>query len=190
MSKSILQYVLILTLICASSILFAQSEEDENDVEIDDQEQVNFFNGLEEERFKTNLSGRENSKIGLIDYSRDYKSKSSNYNLFDGDRNFQQFQYNNQEESGNKDNSKQQGIIIGSSGNSPNSAQNPIKDLNFEKPQINNPYSQNPGVKTPRNIDAVPDNGDDPNDVPLDGGVLVLGLAAITFGYRKVKSKQ
>jgi hypothetical protein len=58
---------------------------------------------------------------------------------------------------------------------------------NFEKPQINNPYSQNPGVKTPRNIDAVPDNGDDPNDVPLDGGVLVLGLAGFALGIRKKK---
>jgi MYXO-CTERM domain-containing protein len=36
-------------------------------------------------------------------------------------------------------------------------------------------------------MDAVPDNGDDPNDVPLDGGVLLLGLAGFAFGIRKKK---
>jgi hypothetical protein len=69
---------------------------------------------------------------------------------------------------------------------SPNLNQTP----NSNSPSVTNPFGTNPGVKTPRNMDAVPDNGDDPNDVPLDGGVLVLGLAAISYGYKRVISKQ
>jgi hypothetical protein len=61
---------------------------------------------------------------------------------------------------------------------------------NANMPAVSDPFKQGQtGVKTPRNMDAVPDNGDDPNDVPLDGGILVLGLAAISYGYKKVKFK-
>jgi hypothetical protein len=55
-------------------------------------------------------------------------------------------------------------------------------------PSVSDPFKQGQtGVKTPRNMDAVPDNGDDPNDVPLDGGISILGLAAAAYGYKRFK---
>jgi hypothetical protein len=36
-------------------------------------------------------------------------------------------------------------------------------------------------------MDAVPDNGDEPNDVPLDGGITILGLAAAAYGLKKYR---
>jgi hypothetical protein len=186
MKKNVLKLALTLTLICSSLFLFAQTEDQDQDadVDLDDQEEVDFFNSIEEERFKTNLSGRENGKIGQFDYSRDYKlkSNSSNYNILEGDKNFQNLQYNKDETHSNGSNQNGR-IVVGSPGSNSNSGQNPSKDLNFEMPMVHNPYSQNPGVKAPRNMDAVPDNGDDPSDVPLDSEILILLLSALIFGY-------
>ena len=61
---------------------------------------------------------------------------------------------------------------------------------NSNLPSVTDPFKQSQtGVKTPRNIEAVPDNGDEPNDVPLNNGIVILGLAAVILGL-KISSKE
>ena len=78
-------------------------------------------------------------------------------------------------------------MIQGGGGSYPN-GQEFKQPGSTNSPSVVDPFKQGQtGVKTPRNIDAVPDNGDEPNDVPLDGGIGILALAASIWGVKKKK---
>jgi hypothetical protein len=76
-------------------------------------------------------------------------------------------------------------VISGAGSSWQQTNEEPKTNVNTTKPSVQNPYAINPGLKAPRNMDAVPDNGDDPSDIPLDGGILILGLTAAAFGMKK-----
>jgi hypothetical protein len=141
---------------------------------------------MNQTRFKSNFNDIEESR--MIIYSSGSSRQIRELNVFGKENEFADYQFkaeNGNSVQGNSSNNNT--ICSGSSWEQiPPTDQTPY----VNSPSVANPFGTNPGVKSPRNIDAVPDNGDDPNDVTLDGGVLVLVLTEITFGYRKVKSKQ
>ena len=152
----------------------------------DEEDEDGFFTEMDKENFKSDFGNDNNQRS--IDYSEGNRSRRSddNYNIFgkEQDMPVYKFEEENQNINGNRNSN---GVMIQGGGNSSNG---PIVHTpeNANIPSVTDPFRQGQtGVKAPRNMDAVPDNGDDPNDVPLDGGVVILGLAATAFGYRKMK---
>jgi len=165
-----------------------EEEELENFEESYEENEPRFFDDINESRFKSNFSEIDESR--KIDYSRTGGGRERNeLNIFGDANDFSQYQFKEDNLSNQQSNSTN-GIIISSESGSWQRAPSVDQTPNANAPTVSNPFGTNPGVKAPRNMDAVPDNGDDPNDVPLDGGVLVLGLAAISYGYKRVISKQ
>lgn len=155
---------------------------DEDERESGTSESQPFFNGLNQENFKSDL-GTENQNS--VDYSReDRRGKENNYDIFGNDKeqNYKFDEIQTEQKSGANSN----GGSIMIQGPQGGNEVNPRENVNM--PSVSDPFKQGQtGVKTPRNIDAVPDNGDEPNDVPLDGGISILGLAAAAYGFRKFK---
>jgi hypothetical protein len=165
-----------------------EEEELENFEESYEENEPRFFDDINETRFKSNFSEIDESR--KIDYSRTGGGRERNeLNIFGDANDFSQYQFKDDNLSNQQSNPTNR-IIFSSESGSWQRAPSVDQTPNANAPTVSNPFGTNPGVKTPRNMDAVPDNGDDPNDVPLDGGVLVLGLAAISYGYKRVISKQ
>ena len=169
-------------LLSATFNSFAQTE----DAELEEEyvEEQRFFNDINEDRFKSNLNDLEESE--RIDYSNARSLKGrNNFNIFGNESETYQFKENEVQNNSTKEN-----IIIGLDGGNWQQAPNVTPNSsNPNLPSVKNPFGSNPGVKAPRNMDAVPDNGDDPNDVPLDGGVSILGFAALAYGVGRFKGK-
>ncbi|MFY8020543.1 MAG: hypothetical protein ACOVP1_05070 [Bacteroidia bacterium] len=165
----------------------AQELEDEyaDEEEMEYEEEIvepKFFNDMNETRFRSSFEDVEESR--RVNYQINNSRRDRNdFKFFDQNIDMTKFQY--QEDFTPYKNYKEDKTQINSENfnfqNSPNKNE-PENIPHSFKPQINS----SPKDKTP-NIDAVPDNGDDPNDVPLDGGVLVLGVAALGLGYKKYK---
>jgi hypothetical protein len=155
-------------------------DEEDREIETDDRR---YINGLNQENFKSDFGTDQRDRN--IDYStEDRRSKENNYDIF-GNDNEQNFKFDEiQTEQNNRTNSNGGSIMI--QGPQGGNDVNPKENVNM--PSVSDPFKQGQtGIKAPRNMDAVPDNGDDPNDVPLDGGISILGLAAAAYGWRKFK---
>ena len=143
-----------------------------------------FFNEIDQENFKSDFG--DNNSRKSIDYSSENRGveRKENYDIFGNDNANSSYKFEEYSEAKDRLNSSSGGVnIIGGGGNS-SSAQN-VNPNNSISPSINDPFKQSQqGVKSPRNIDAVPDNGDDPNDVPLDTNLVFLVMAAAFFGYK------
>jgi hypothetical protein len=183
--------LILIILISTAYVSKAQTEgtsiEEEEEEYYDEVKQVNDFNV---ERFGSSFDQTENS--GRFDYSAAKGSKSrenGNFDIFGEEYDPKYYEYYNFSEN-DKQAQNSEGMFIGVDNRTWQQSPNLNQTPNSNSPSVTNPFGTNPGVKTPRNMDAVPDNGNDPNDVPLDGGVLVLGLAAISYGYKRVISKQ
>lgn len=170
----------------------AQSNNDENEEADEIEEEIpepKFFDGIENERFKSDLSNIEESR--KIDYSKQNHSKNTNrfeLNIFGKDGDVPKYQ---SVENENTPNQPYNRVMIGSEG----AYNNNINSTNPETPNSNsssikNPFSTSPAVKAPRNMDAVPDNDADPNDIPVDGGLSLLGVTAALFGYKKFQNRK
>ena len=147
-------------------------------------EDEKFFDDINQTRFNSNLNNIEESR--RIDYSSGPSRQSREFNVFGKENEFADYQFKAENENsvqGNRSNN----MTISSGGTWEQVPLTTGQTPNSNSPSVGNPFGTNPGVRNPRNMDAVPDNGDDPNDVPLDGGVLVLGLAGFAFGIRKMK---
>lgn len=187
---SIIKLFMVVGILSLSySYSIAQTTEEGEDLdESYEENEPRLFDDINETRFKSNFSEMDESR--KIDYSRTGGGRERNeLNIFGDANDFSQYQFKDDNLS-NQQSNPTNGIIISSESGSWQRAPSVDQTPNANAPKVSNPFGTNPGVKTPRNMDAVPDNGDDPNDVPLDGGVLVLGLAAISYGYKRVKSKQ
>ena len=161
----------------------AQSEEE-------DEQEDGFFNGIDKESFKSDFGTDNNQRS--IDYSTDGQrgrgDQSNNFDIFGSNKEVPVYKFE-EDQSTNNQSGNNGGIIINGGGSSSNMGE--IREGgNANMPSVSDPFRQGQtGVKTPRNMDAVPDNGDEPNDVPLDGGISILGLAAVAYGFRKFKTK-
>ncbi len=182
--------LILIVLISTAYVSKAQTEEvqieEEEEEYYEEVKQVNDFNV---ERFGSSFD--QSDKSGRFDYSAAKGSKSrenSNFEIFGEDYDPKYNKYYNFSEN-DKQSHNDEGMFIGIENRTWQQSPNLNQTPNSNTPTVPNPFGANPGVKTPRNMDAVPDNGDDPNDVPLDGGILILGLAAISLGYKKVKSE-
>jgi hypothetical protein len=153
----------------------SSEEENEDDSEL-------FFEDVNTERFGSTIGNSEGDNTNSNSY--DFKRKKSGLNIFENkSSDFQKFQYQGDEKETQYLNNNK--LSIGSDGGN-NSQVAPGKaDNSTFHPSVKNPYAVNPTVKAPRNMDAVPDNGDDPSDIPLDGGIVILGLTAAAFGIKK-----
>ncbi|MCA0426936.1 MAG: hypothetical protein LCH37_05825 [Bacteroidetes bacterium] len=168
-----------------------QEQEDEDDDGEDyDYSSSNTNQGLNGSRFESSFG---NSGSRSIDYSsgRRYQEREFWSERNKPAQNFDQY-YNQNDASNRPSQNFQQGggsVVIGG-GSQPGmqgGGQQAPGQVNV--PSIKDPFQTNPGIKAPRNIDAVPDNNGDPNDVPVDGGVLVLGATAIWLGRKKLMNK-
>ncbi len=159
------------------------NDEDERESSSEASESRPFFNGLNQENFKSDLGKDQRDKN--IDYSNEESgSRENNYDIFGNDKE-QNFKFDEiQTQQNNRTNSNGGSFMI--QGPQGGNDVNPKENMNM--PSVSDPFKQGQtGIKAPRNMDAVPDNGDDPNDVPLDGGISILGLAAAAYGFRKFK---
>ncbi len=170
--------ILLGLLILLANSTQAQSRENEED-------QDGFFNEMDKENFKSDFGNDQGSRS--IDYSRDHsgnrEGQSKSYEIFSEKGNMPEYKF--EEGDNNSTQGRNQGGMIiqgGENGVGPELKQ----PGNASIPSIPDPFKQGQtGVKAPRNMDAVPDNGDEPNDVPLDGGIGILALAAGAWGMRK-----
>jgi hypothetical protein len=143
---------------------------------------------LSKENFKSDF-GNDNSGRSF-DYSsdgqRDRGDNSNKFDIFGSNKEVPVYKFE-EDQSTNNQSGNNGGIIINGGGASSNMGE--IREGgNANMPSVSDPFKQGQtGVKTPRNMDAVPDNGDEPNDVPLDGGISILGLAAAAYGFRRLK---
>jgi hypothetical protein len=167
----ILGSILILGSLSASA---QTTNEDDND---------EFINEIDRESFKSDFGNDQRDRS--IDYSReDRRVRENNYDIFGNDKeqNYKFDEIQTEQKSGANSNGGSIMIQAPQGGKEVN----PRENVNM--PSVSDPFKQGQtGVKSPRNIDAVPDNGDEPNDVPLDGGITILGLAAAAYGFRKFK---
>jgi hypothetical protein len=150
-----------------------------------------FFNEMDRESFKSDLGNDNNQRS--IDYSNNGRERgserSSNYDIFGSGNQTPVYKFEEEQPSSNYSNNNNGGMMI-QGGGSMSNGQEFKQPGNTNTPSVGDPFRQSQtGVKNPRNIDAVPDNGDEPNDVPLDGGISILGLAAVAYGFRKFKTK-
>ncbi|MFY8019983.1 MAG: hypothetical protein ACOVP1_02250 [Bacteroidia bacterium] len=175
--------------IMMSSTLYSSAQVSDSELEGDEGEEYveeqKFFNDINEERFKSSLNDVNGSS--KIDYSSpNSRRERPDFNVFGNENEVYQFKENQIENSS----SNKSTITIGSDQGVWQQAPQTNQAPNTNMPSVTNPFGSNPGVKAPRNMDAVPDNGDDPNDVPLDGGASILGLAAIVYGFKKNNRKE
>lgn len=157
----------------------AQTTEEEDD---------EFFSEISKENFKSDL-GNDNDQRS-IDYSSNPRNRrgEENYNIFGNDQQMPVYKF--EEENPNINNNRNSNGVIIQGGGVMSNGSTPEAPNNANIPSVQDPFRQGQtGVKAPRNMDAVPDNGDEPNDVPLDGGVIVLGVAALSLGYKKLKKE-
>lgn len=156
----------------------------------DEETEEGDYADINRENFKSDFGNEQNERV--IDYSRGAErvreGRGNNYDVFGNNSNREVPVYKFEEENaGNADirrNNAGGGVVVqgGSMG------EGPVMQApgNASMPAIKDPFRQGQtGVKAPRNMDAVPDNGDEPNDVPLDGGIALLGLAALGYGMRR-----
>ncbi|MCK6611892.1 MAG: hypothetical protein L6Q78_12740 [Bacteroidia bacterium] len=165
-----------------------QQQEDEDDDY--DYNQNNTNEGLNGKRFESSFG---NSGSRSIDYSSGSRFEQREF-WSERNKPAQNFeQYYNFNEPGNRpSNQFQQGggsVVIGGGTQQGMQGGGQHAPGQMNMPSIKDPFQSNPGIKAPRNIDAVPDNNGDPNDVPVDGGVLVLGATAIWLGRKKLMNK-
>lgn len=166
-----------------STQVYSQQTEDQDQ----EQDEQSFFNDMNEERFGSNY---EESASRSIDYGQTGEGRRRrDLNILSGENDFSRYQYQGEEANrggqgnGNTNSGR---VIIGSQGGEWNQAPSVGNQTpNVNMPTVKNPYIENPGVKAPRNMDAVPDNGDDPSDVPLDGGIVMLVITALALGYQR-----
>lgn len=155
----------------------AQTQDDE------DNEEESFGSELGTESFSSDLKTSQGSRS--IDYNNadGINRNSKSYNMYEKmDMNKYKFEEGEEDKSNrNQTNMNIQG------GGSYNQGTPELKQPgNASIPSVVDPFKQGQtGVKAPRNMDAVPDNGDEPNDVPLDGGIGILAIAAGAWGMRK-----
>ncbi len=148
-----------------------------------------FFNEIDRESFKSDLGNDNNQRS--IDYSNNGRERgserSSNYDIFGSGNQTPVYKFEEEQPSSNYSNNNNGGMMI-QGGGSMSNGQDFKQPGNTNMPSVGDPFRQSQtGVKNPRNIDAVPDNGDEPNDVPLDGGLSILGLAAAVYGFKKYR---
>jgi hypothetical protein len=149
----------------------------------DDNEEESFGSNLGTESFSSDLKTIQGSRS--IDYNNadGMNRNSKSYDMYEKmDMNKYKFEEGVEEQSSrNQTNMNIQG------GGTFNQSTPELKQPgNGSMPSVVDPFKQGQtGVKTPRNIDAVPDNGDEPNDVPLDGGIGILAIAAGAWGMRR-----
>lgn len=142
-----------------------------------------FSSDLNQDNFRSDFGNDQGDRN--VDYSREEgRGRENSYDIFGNDKeqNYKFDEIQTQKSSGANSN----GGSIMIQGPQGGNEVNPRENVNM--PSVSDPFKQGQtGVKTPRNMDAVPDNGDEPNDVPLDGGISILGLAAAAYGFRKFK---
>ena len=185
--QNIVKLFMVLGMLSFSySYSIAQSTEEGEDFEDSYEEnETRFFDDMNESRFKSNFSEMDESR--KIDYSRTGGGRERNdLNIFGDANDFSQYQFK-EDNLSNQQSTQMNGTIISSESGSWQQAPSVNQTPNTNAPTVSNPFGTNPGVKTPRNMDAVPDNGDDPNDVPLDGGISILGLAAAVYGFKRYR---
>ncbi len=164
-----------------------QQQEDED--EDYDYNQTNSNDGLNGSRFESPFG---NSGSRSIDYSTGsrYQEREFWSERNKPSQNFDQYyNQNSNTRPSTQYNQGNGGIVVGG-GSQPGiqgDGQQTPGQMNV--PSIKDPFQTTPGIKTPRNIDAVPDNGGDPDDVPVDGGVILLGASAIWLGRKKLLKK-
>ncbi len=182
-SKQLLQIMIVgIALMIGGAQVKAQSRDSEQeDVQQDDQEHFFFF--FYQENFKSDFGNDQRDRN--VDYSReDRRGRENNYDIFGNDKeqNYKFDEIQTDQKSGANSN----GGSIMIQGPQGGNDINPRENVNM--PSVSDPFKQGQtGVKAPRNIDAVPDNGDEPNDVPIDGGISVLALAAAAFGLKRYR---
>ncbi len=152
----------------------------------DEDDNEEFFNEIDRESFKSDFGNDNNQRS--IDYSNNGRERgterTNNYDIFGNGNQTPVYKFEEEQPSSNYSNNNNGGMMIQGGGSMPN-GQEFKQPGNTNIPSVADPFKQSQtGVKTPRNIDAVPDNGDEPNDVPLDGGITVLGLAAAAYGWK------
>jgi hypothetical protein len=176
------------------SLMFSamQTQAQTRDGDEDEREEngSQFSSDLNQENFRSDFGTDNNQRS--IDYSTDGQrgrgDQSNNFDIFGSNKEVPVYKFE-EDQSTNNQSGNNGGIIINGGGASSNMGE--IREGgNANMPSVSDPFKQGQtGVKTPRNMDAVPDNGDEPNDVPLDGGISILGLAAVAYGFRKFKTK-
>ncbi len=184
MKKLLTKISLIIGILLTSySYSIAQSSDEDNSYEDESEvgEESRFFDDMNQTRFKSNFNDIEESR--RIDYSSGSGRQSREFNVFGKENEISNYQFKAENENSVQGNGSNN-ITISSGGTWEQVPSTTGQTPNSNSPSVTNPFGTNPGIKNPRNMDAVPDNGDDPNDVPLDGGILVLGLAAAAFGFR------
>ena len=180
--------ILKLLILSISLLLGGLSSQAQTRDEDDGDQDDGFFNELDRESFKSDLGTDNNQRS--IDYSTDGQrgrgDQSNKFDIFGSNKEAPVYKFE-EDHSTNNQSGNNGGIIINGGGASSNMGE--IREGgNANMPSVSDPFKQGQtGVKTPRNMDAVPDNGDDPNDVPLDGGISILGLAAAAYGYKRFK---
>ncbi len=177
--------MILILLISSNSIILAQTTDIyENEGEVEENEDPQFLNEINKERFKSNFDQVEESK--RVDYST-YQSERERHelNVFGKSDAGQTYQYNNVEAPNGIRQGNNANIVIDGVENWQQSAPTTQTPNSSNVPSVKNPFAVNPTVKAPRNMDAVPDNGDDPSDIPLDGGIVILSLTAAAFGMKK-----
>jgi hypothetical protein len=173
------------------SLMFSamQTQAQTRDGDEDEREEngSQFSSDLNQDNFRSDFGNDQGDRN--VDYSReDRRGRENNYDIFGSGNQTPVYKFE-EDQSTNNQSGNNVGIIISGGGASSNMGE--IREGgNANMPSVSDPFKQGQtGVKTPRNMDAVPDNGDDPNDVPLDGGISILGLAAAAYGFRKFKAK-
>ena len=173
------------------SLMFSamQTQAQTRDGDEDEREEngSQFSSDLNQDNFRSDFGNDQGDRN--VDYSReDRRGRENNYDIFGSGNQTPVYKFEEDQPSSNYSNNNNGGMIQGG-GSMPN-GQDFKQPGNTNTPSVGDPFRQGQtGVKTPRNMDAVPDNGDEPNDVPLDGGISILGLAAVAYGFRKFKTK-
>jgi len=184
MGGSLKSFWMVFVLVLFTGIIDsnAQSNEQGNDED-------EFFNSMDRGSFNSDFGNEDNQRS--IDYSRNGRERgserSSNYDIFGSGNQTPVYKFEEEQPSSNYSNNNNGGMMI-QGGGSMSTGQEFKQPGNTNTPSVGDPFRQSQtGVKNPRNIDAVPDNGDEPNDVPLDGGITILGLAAAAYGLKKYR---
>ncbi len=168
-----------------SQTVYEDYQNDQNEyTEEEIVEDPKFFDDINQSRFNSNLNNIEESR--RIDYSSGSSRQSREFNVFGKENEISNYQFKAENENSVQGNGSNN-ITISSGGTWEQMPSTTSQTPNSNSPSVANPFGTNPGVKNPRNMDAVPDNGSDPNDVPLDGGIGILAMAAAAYGLRRFK---
>jgi hypothetical protein len=183
LNEGFLQLLILVSILILGSLSSnAQTTNEEDNDE--------FFNELDRESFKSDFGNDNNQRS--IDYSNSGREQGNermnNYDIFGNSNQTPVYKFEEEQQNSNKTNNNNGGMMIQGGGGSYPNGQEFKQPGSTNSPTVADPFKQGQtGVKTPRNIDAVPDNGDEPNDVPLDGGIGILALAASIWGVKKKK---